>query len=75
MNRLALTAGLAAMDLCWIFPWSQLLGLWSGGQLQPLLLTRRLCFDRLRPLEVRACCIRRHNNLLVSHWITSHWQT
>jgi Domain of unknown function (DUF4129) len=37
MNRLSLTLGLAAMELCWIFPWSLLLGLWSGGQLQPLL--------------------------------------
>jgi hypothetical protein len=36
MNRLSLTVGLAAMDLCWIYPWSLLLGLWSGGQLQPL---------------------------------------
>jgi len=37
MNRLSLTLGLAAMELCWIFPWSLLLGLWSGGQLLPLL--------------------------------------
>ena len=36
MNRLALTIGLAAMDLCWVYPWSVLLGLWSGGAPQPL---------------------------------------
>jgi hypothetical protein len=36
MNRLSLTIGLAGMDLCWVYPWSLLLGLWSGGQLQPL---------------------------------------
>ena len=28
MNRLSLTLGLAAMDACWIYPWSVLLGLW-----------------------------------------------
>ena len=36
MNRLALTIGLAAMDLCWVYPWSLLLGLWSGGVPRPL---------------------------------------
>jgi MFS family permease len=36
MNRLALTIGLAAMDLCWVYPWSVLLGLWSGGAPRPL---------------------------------------
>jgi hypothetical protein len=36
MNRIALTVGLAAMDLCWVYPWSTLLGQWSGGS-RPLL--------------------------------------
>ncbi len=30
MNRVSLTCGLAAMDLCWLYPWSVLLGAWSG---------------------------------------------
>jgi Domain of unknown function (DUF4129) len=29
VNRLSLTIGLAAMDLCWVTPWSILLGLWT----------------------------------------------
>lgn len=29
MSRLALTFGLAAMDTCWLFPWSLLVGLWT----------------------------------------------
>jgi hypothetical protein len=37
MNRLSLTVGLAAMDLCWVYPWSVLIGLWSGGPGRPLL--------------------------------------
>jgi MFS family permease len=37
MNRLSLTLGLAAMDLCWVYPWSVLIGLWSGGPGRPLL--------------------------------------
>ena len=28
MNRLSLTLGLAAMDVCWVTPWAVLLGLW-----------------------------------------------
>ena len=28
MNRLSLTLGLGAMDVCWVMPWSVLLGLW-----------------------------------------------
>jgi Domain of unknown function (DUF4129) len=28
MNRLSLTLGLVAMDVCWVMPWSVLLGLW-----------------------------------------------
>ena len=29
VNRLSLTLGLAAMDLCWVTPWAVLLGLWT----------------------------------------------
>ena len=40
MNRLLLTCGLAGMTLCWLYPWSVLLGLWarpSLAQARPLL--------------------------------------
>ena len=38
MNRVSLTCGLAAMDLCSLYPWSVLLGLWSGSETrEPLL--------------------------------------
>jgi hypothetical protein len=29
MNRLSLTLGLTAMDMCWLFPWAVLIGLWT----------------------------------------------
>jgi Domain of unknown function (DUF4129) len=29
VNRLVLTFGLTAMDLCWVYPWSVLLGVWA----------------------------------------------
>jgi hypothetical protein len=29
VNRLSLTLGLAAMDLCWVVPWAVLIGLWT----------------------------------------------
>jgi uncharacterized protein DUF4129 len=38
VNRVSLTGGLAAMDLCSLYPWSVLLGLWSGSERrEPLL--------------------------------------
>ena len=29
MNRLLLTCGLALMDVCWVYPWSVLIGIWT----------------------------------------------
>jgi Domain of unknown function (DUF4129) len=29
VNRLSITVGLTAVDLCWVYPWAVLLGLWS----------------------------------------------
>ena len=39
MNRLTLTFGLAAMDLCWFYPWSVLIGLWAANSTQAPLLS------------------------------------
>lgn len=38
MNRLSLTLGLTAMDLCWVYPWALLMGLFiDASRARPLL--------------------------------------
>jgi hypothetical protein len=38
VNRLSLTMGLALMDVCWVYPWAVLVGLWSDlARPRPLL--------------------------------------
>jgi hypothetical protein len=40
VNRLSLTLGLAAMDVCWVVPWSVLIGMWTDvARPRPLLST------------------------------------
>lgn len=38
MNRVLLTCGLALMDVCWVYPWSVLIGIWTEpNRMAPLL--------------------------------------